>query len=70
VDDLLAENERLTISLKTRSGLSRLQSSSAWDKSTIPPPRDIELSYPGSNAQDARKFSWYLHAVAASTNAS
>ncbi|KAF2448629.1 DNA topoisomerase IV, alpha subunit [Karstenula rhodostoma CBS 690.94] len=52
VNGLLAENEQLTINLKTRSGLSRRQQ----DAGTIPPPRNIEISYPGNNAQDARRF--------------
>ncbi|KAL5387424.1 hypothetical protein DPSP01_003647 [Paraphaeosphaeria sporulosa] len=52
VDGLLAGNEQLTIKLKTRSGLSRRHQ----DAGTIPSARDIEISYPGNNAQDARRF--------------
>lgn len=63
VDDLLAENEQLTIKLKTRTRLSRRHLGPVHDPGTIPPPRNVELSYPGNNAQDARRFSAYLDVV-------
>lgn len=53
VDGLLAEDEQLTINLKTRSGLSRRQQVAG----TIPSPRGVEISYPGNSTQDARRFS-------------
>lgn len=59
VDGLLAEEEQLTINLKTRSGLSRRQLDATRQTGTLPPPRDMELNYPGNNDQDARRFSTY-----------
>ncbi|KAJ4346746.1 endodeoxyribonuclease [Didymosphaeria variabile] len=56
VDGLLTESEQLTISLKTCSRLSRRELGPAQDTGTIPTPKDIQLSYPGNNAQDARRF--------------
>ncbi|KAF1969784.1 DNA topoisomerase IV, alpha subunit [Bimuria novae-zelandiae CBS 107.79] len=56
VDGLLTEDEQLTISLKTRIGLSRRQLNPTQNAGAAPPPRTIELNYPGSNVQEARRF--------------
>lgn len=57
VDGLLADNEQLTISLKTRAGLSRRHLDKSRDGVVVPPPKVRELNYPGNNAQDAWRFS-------------
>jgi hypothetical protein len=64
VDALLEESEALTITLKSRVGLSRRDVKAASGAGTAPEPRRRDINFPGASAQEAWNFSWYLLQVA------
>lgn len=57
VDDVLEGNERLTITLKSRSGFSRKQVVAKEGAVTTPAPKIRQITFPGSTAQEAWNFS-------------
>jgi len=54
VDGLLDESDALTITLKTRAGLSRRR---AKPDGKTPKARQRDISFPGTTAQEAWNFS-------------
>jgi meiotic recombination protein SPO11 len=57
VDDLLAENEALTITLKSRAGLSRRRGNPTNNNGQVPAPKQRDLNFPGASSQEAWNFS-------------
>jgi meiotic recombination protein SPO11 len=60
VDGLLHESEALTITLKSRTGLSRLsrRRANASDiNGQVPAPKQRDLNFPGATTQEAWNFS-------------
>jgi meiotic recombination protein SPO11 len=57
VDGLLEEHEALTITLKSRAGLSRRRAYDASSDGKAPRPRERDISFPGATAQEAWNFS-------------
>ncbi|KAF2276558.1 DNA topoisomerase IV, alpha subunit [Westerdykella ornata] len=56
LDGLLAGDSELSISLKTRSGISRRDSFQSKQTERAPHPRTRKISFPGSNGQEAWRF--------------
>ena len=61
VDGLLEEHESLTMTLKSRSTLSRRQTVVVAGNGPTPPPKERDINFPGANAQEAWSFSQYPH---------
>ena len=59
VDTLLDENgcAQLSITLRTRSGLTRRQRDGPGDVNATPPSKSQEFTYPGTTVHDAWRFS-------------
>lgn len=57
VDALLEESDSFTITLKSRASLSRRRSKAVDDKRKVPEPKQRNISFPGSTAQEAWNFS-------------
>jgi meiotic recombination protein SPO11 len=58
VDGLLEESETLTITLKSRAGISRRGTKTARSVGKAPEPRTRDINFPGTSAQEAWNFSW------------
>lgn len=56
VDGLLDEEDALTITLKSRAGLSR-RSKVADNTGQAPEPKQRDINFPGATAQEAWNFS-------------
>lgn len=63
LDGLIADDQQLVINLRTRSGLNRRQLHHPRGIGLAPPPRDMEINYPGGNTQDMKRFSTYLRTL-------
>jgi meiotic recombination protein SPO11 len=57
VDGLLEESEALTITLKTRVGLSRRRVNGTQADGKLPEAKQRDISFPGATAQEAWNFS-------------
>jgi meiotic recombination protein SPO11 len=57
VDGLLNERESLTISLKSRSGLSRRCANAVGDVGQAPKAKQRDINFPGATVQEAWNFS-------------
>ena len=57
VDGLIEGSERLTFTLKSRTGMSRRQPIGKAEAGTIPAPKVRKISFPGNTAQEAWNFS-------------
>lgn len=60
VDGLLEEHESLTITLKSRSYLSRRSAIGTEGREPIPKPKERDINFPGANAQEAWNFTVLL----------
>ncbi|KAF2023648.1 DNA topoisomerase IV, alpha subunit [Setomelanomma holmii] len=60
VDGLLEESEALTITLKSRAGLSRKRTSADREAGSAPPPKQRDINFPGATAQEAWNFTVLL----------
>ncbi|RAR04118.1 meiosis-specific topoisomerase spo11 [Stemphylium lycopersici] len=60
VDGLLEGHESLTITLKSRSTLSRRRITAAEGDGPIPPPKERDINFPGANAQEAWSFNLFV----------
>jgi meiotic recombination protein SPO11 len=60
LDGLLGEHESLTITLKSRAALSRKNPAVTEGYGSIPKPKERDINFPGTNAQEAWNFSPYL----------
>ncbi|KAH7071481.1 Spo11/DNA topoisomerase VI subunit A [Paraphoma chrysanthemicola] len=63
VDGLLDESESLTISLKSRSGISRKRATALGDSGRPPQPKQRDINFPGATAQEAWKFTVLLRII-------
>jgi len=63
VDGLLEDSEQLSITLKTRSGISRRKQNTTQASHTIPSAKTREINFPGSNVQEAWRFSTVAYIV-------
>lgn len=61
VDGLLEENKPLTITLKSRTGISRRRGKTSDSRGKIPEAKQRDINFPGSTAQEAWNFSLWLH---------
>lgn len=57
VDSLLEESEALTITLKSRAGISRRRAKIKYADGKLPEARKRDISFPGATAQEAWNFS-------------
>jgi meiotic recombination protein SPO11 len=57
VDGLLEEDEALTITLKSRAGLSRKRAHSTSGDGQLPEAKERDINFPGATAQEAWNFS-------------
>jgi meiotic recombination protein SPO11 len=57
VDGLLHESETLTITLKSRTGLSRRRGNANDNDGQVPAPKQRDLNFPGATTQEAWNFS-------------
>lgn len=57
VDGLLDENKALTITLKSRAGISRRRAKQIDTGGKTPQPKKRDISFPGATAQEAWNFS-------------
>jgi meiotic recombination protein SPO11 len=57
VDGLLQEREALTITLKTRAGLSRKRAHVGNRDGHLPEAKERDVNFPGATAQEAWNFS-------------
>ncbi|KAH8731758.1 Spo11/DNA topoisomerase VI subunit A [Phaeosphaeriaceae sp. PMI808] len=60
VDGLLEEHEALTITLKSRVGISRRRKYAADNEKQIPVPKERNINFPGATAQEAWNFTVLL----------
>jgi meiotic recombination protein SPO11 len=61
VDNLLQEGEPLSITLNSRSGLTRRSTSAQIRATTSPPaPKRVDITFPGATAHEAWKFSEHI----------
>lgn len=63
VDGLLEGSERLTLTLKSRAGISRRQLVAKGGAGSTPIPKVRQISFPGSTAQEAWNFTVLLRIV-------
>ncbi|KAH7079721.1 meiosis-specific topoisomerase Spo11 [Paraphoma chrysanthemicola] len=63
VDGLLDESESLTISLKSRSGISRKRANAVDDSGHPPQPKQRDFNFPGATAQEAWNFTVLLRII-------
>lgn len=63
VDGLLENSEKLTITLKSRAGISRRRPVIEDHARAIPAPRVRQISFPGSTAQEAWNFTVLLRII-------
>lgn len=63
VDGLLENSERLTITLKSRAGISRRHPVTEDRAGATPAPRVRQISFPGSTAQEAWNFTVILRII-------
>ena len=57
VDGLLDESDSLTITLKSRTALSRRHTTAVEVDGKLPEPKEREINFPGASAQEAWNFS-------------
>jgi hypothetical protein len=57
VDGLLDDSEALTITLKSRAGISRRRAKQTDTGEKAPQPKKRDISFPGATAQEAWNFS-------------
>jgi meiotic recombination protein SPO11 len=57
VDGLLEEDEALTITLKSRAGLSRKRAHAISRDGQLPEAKERDINFPGGTAQEAWNFS-------------
>ncbi|KAF2827051.1 DNA topoisomerase IV, alpha subunit [Ophiobolus disseminans] len=60
VDGLLEESDSLTITLKSRTGLSRRRANAASADGKLPEPKKRDINFPGASAQEAWNFTVLL----------
>jgi meiotic recombination protein SPO11 len=57
VDGLLVGDDDLSITLKSRAGVTRRGKNIEKEKRSIPPAKTRKVNFPGANAQEAWRFS-------------
>lgn len=57
VDGLLADEDELSITLTSRAGVTRRGKGTSRPQGSIPPAKTRKINFPGSNAQEAWRFS-------------